>query len=97
MRRRAIWLATAMFAVLLVAANLTAFRSLAWPGLAPTSLNLGLSLLPMVNALAILGYRLIHNPAQGRNLHVRLLYQRRRCPKNARAVFDLVLVRQPLS
>jgi hypothetical protein len=39
----------------------------------------------------------IHNPAQGRNLHVRLLCQRRRCLKNAWAVFDLVLVRQPLS
>jgi hypothetical protein len=62
MKRRAISLATAMFAVLLVAANLTAFRSLAWPGLAPTSLNLALSLLPMLNALAILGYRLMRNP-----------------------------------
>jgi hypothetical protein len=62
MRRRSISLATGMFAILPLAANLTAFRSLAWPGLAPTSLNLGLSLLPMLNALAILGYRLMRNP-----------------------------------
>jgi hypothetical protein len=62
MKHRGISLATGMFAILLLAANLAAFRSLTWPGLAPTSLNLALSLLPMLNVVAVLGYRLMLDP-----------------------------------
>lgn len=62
MKHRGISLATGMFAIMLSAANLAAFRYLGWPVLDFTSLHLTLGLLPMLNVLAILGYRLMRNP-----------------------------------
>ncbi len=63
MKHSGISLATGMFAIVLLAANLAAFRHLVWPVLDFTSLHLALSLLPMLNVLTILGYRLMGNPA----------------------------------
>src|SRR4051794_27896328 len=62
MKPHGISLATGMFAITVIAVNLAAFRSLAWPVLDFTPLHLSLSLLPMGNALAILGYRFLRNP-----------------------------------
>ncbi len=63
MKHRGISLATVMFAILLFAANFAAFRYLAWPALDFTPLELTLSALPMLNVLAIVGYRLVGNPS----------------------------------
>jgi hypothetical protein len=51
-----------MLAIMLIAANLAVFHCLPWPALDFTPLHLRLSLLPMLNVLAILGYRFMRSP-----------------------------------
>lgn len=62
MGRRRFSLATGMFSILLLAADLAAFRHLPWPALDFRPLHLTLGLLPMLNVLAILGYRVMRDP-----------------------------------
>jgi hypothetical protein len=62
MSRRGYSLAVGMLAILLLAADLAAFRGLPWPALDFAPLHLRLSLLPMLNVLAILGYRFMRAP-----------------------------------
>lgn len=62
MKRRGFSVAAGMFAILLLAADLAAFRGLPWPALDFRPLHLRLSLLPMLNVLAIMGYRVLRDP-----------------------------------
>jgi hypothetical protein len=62
MSHRGFSLATGMFAITLLAADLAAYRELPWPALDFAPLHLRLSLLPMLNVLAVLGYRLLRVP-----------------------------------
>jgi hypothetical protein len=47
---------------MLLAVNLAVLRYLAWPALDFTALHLALSIVPMLNVLAIVSYRLLRNP-----------------------------------
>jgi hypothetical protein len=51
-----------MFTILLLAADLATFRTLPWPAFDFTPLHVRLSLSPMLNVAAILGYRFVRDP-----------------------------------
>lgn len=72
MSRRGFSLAAGMLAITLLAADLAAYRELPWPALDFTPLHLRLSLLPMLNVLAVLGYRLLRVPGARRPFAVGL-------------------------
>jgi hypothetical protein len=62
-----------MFAILVLAVDLAAFRSLPWPARDFTPLYIRLSLLPMLNLIAILGYCFMRTPGARRPFAVGLL------------------------
>jgi hypothetical protein len=73
MNRHGFTLATGMLLITLLAADFTAFRYLPWPALDFTPLHITLSLLPMLNVLAILGYRFLRDSETRRPFAMGLL------------------------